>query len=135
VFGESTLGEGVRGVGHSAAHGAVVGTNDNANGVGVFGKGGRLAGQFEGNVEVTGHLTIQGNDVIARIQAVEGLVTRIQSLETRVTTSETRLNTLQTQVNNLQAQLGSLQNKEASDVQGIAVSLATLAARVTALGG
>src|SRR5262245_42450167 len=44
VFGESARGEGVRGVSRSAVHGAVVGTNDNAEGVGIFGKGGRLAG-------------------------------------------------------------------------------------------
>jgi hypothetical protein len=36
VYGESKLGEGVKGVGHSEAHGGVVGTND-ATGAGVFG--------------------------------------------------------------------------------------------------
>src|ERR1051326_6237999 len=35
VFGDTTLFEGVRGVGHSAVHGAVVGSND--AGTGVFG--------------------------------------------------------------------------------------------------
>src|SRR5262249_44610668 len=60
VFGESAKGEGVRGVSHSVAHAAVVGTNDNAAGVGVFGKGGRLAGQFEGDVEVAGELYLSG---------------------------------------------------------------------------
>jgi hypothetical protein len=40
----------------------VVGTNDNPAGVGIFGQGGRLAGQFQGDVEVTGTLSV-GVDV------------------------------------------------------------------------
>jgi hypothetical protein len=62
VFGESTNGEGVRGVSHSAAHAAVVGTNDNPAGIGIFGKGGRLAGRFEGDVEVTGDIRLVNAD-------------------------------------------------------------------------
>ncbi len=64
VYGESSNGEGVRGVGHSSNHGAVVGTNDNPNGIGVFGKGGRLAGQFEGDVEVTGKVTCKDVNLV-----------------------------------------------------------------------
>jgi len=62
VFGESARGEGVRGVSHSAVHGAVVGTNDSAEGIGIFGKGGRLAGLFEGDVEVTGDIRLANAD-------------------------------------------------------------------------
>ncbi len=59
---ESTNGEGVRGVSHSAAHAAVVGTNDNPAGIGIFGKGGRLAARFEGDVEVTGDIRLVNAD-------------------------------------------------------------------------
>ena len=62
VYGESTAGEGVRGVSHSAAHGGVVGTNDHPEGIGIFGKGGRLAGRFEGDIEVTGDVRLTGAD-------------------------------------------------------------------------
>lgn len=62
VYGESKNGEGVRGVSHSADHGAVVGTNDNPAGVGIYGKGGRLAGQFIGSIEVTGDVVLTGAD-------------------------------------------------------------------------
>ncbi|MFY9555538.1 MAG: hypothetical protein WAV47_12570, partial [Blastocatellia bacterium] len=55
VTGASKDGFGVRG--------------DSATGIGVLGKGGRLAGRFEGDVEVTGHIntpkgTITCNDVL-----------------------------------------------------------------------
>jgi hypothetical protein len=42
-------------IGEQPVNGAMVGTNDNSNGIGVFGKGGRLAGFFEGDVDVTGN--------------------------------------------------------------------------------
>ncbi|MCX5611597.1 hypothetical protein OHB39_29180 [Streptomyces sp. NBC_00047] len=76
VFGESALFEGVRGMSFATFHGAVVGTNHNLSdqagpgvfglserGVGVQGKGGVLAGLFQGNVEVTGDLMLTGGDV------------------------------------------------------------------------
>jgi hypothetical protein len=63
---ESTHGEGVRGWSKNRYHGGVVGINtaggsgvygeSDANGVAVHGKGGRLAGKFEGHVEVTGDI-------------------------------------------------------------------------------
>ncbi|HXJ95678.1 MAG TPA: hypothetical protein VMT20_22780 [Terriglobia bacterium] len=58
VFGKSDSGEGVRGESASTQHGAVVGVNTNAAGVGVYGKGGRLAALFEGHVEVTGDIRL-----------------------------------------------------------------------------
>lgn len=128
VFGESAQGEGVRGVSHSPSHGGVVGTNDHLQGVGVFGQGGRLAGQFEGAVEVTGALTVQGSDIVARIHALEAQTQANAALMGRIASLEARMNTLQ-------GQLNALQNREVSDVSGIANSLITLAARVGALGG
>jgi hypothetical protein len=56
VHGESKSGEGIRGVSHSAVHGAVVGHNVNPQGIAIYGKGGRLAALFDGDVEVTGDI-------------------------------------------------------------------------------
>ena len=72
VFGESTKGEGVRGVGHSAAHGAVVATNDNPAGIALFAKGGRLAGRFEGDVEVTGDVRLVNADCAEDFEIASG---------------------------------------------------------------
>ncbi len=57
VFGESQQAEGVRGVGHKGA--GVSGTSEQW--IGVFGKG-NPAGFFEGNVTVTGDITLTGAD-------------------------------------------------------------------------
>jgi hypothetical protein len=52
VYGESGSGQGVWGFSQSDS--GVVGVSE--TGVGVFGKGGRVAGHFEGDVEVTGKI-------------------------------------------------------------------------------
>ena len=57
VSGESTAGNGVEG--HSVAGRGVMGVSQND--VGVHGKGGLLAGLFEGGVKITGELYVQGN--------------------------------------------------------------------------
>ena len=62
VYGESTKGEAVRGMGHSPDHAAVAGTNDHPAGIGVYGKGGRLAAWFEGDIEVTGDIRLLNAD-------------------------------------------------------------------------
>ena len=67
---ESNHGEGVRGWSKNAINGGVVGINSaggigvhgtSKNGVGIYGKGGRLAGFFEGNVHVKGHIKQEGD--------------------------------------------------------------------------
>jgi hypothetical protein len=76
VWGETTNGRGVVGVsktgsgvwGETTNGRAVVGVS--ATDVGVFGKGGRLAGQFEGNVDISGNLTIQGVSIQAWLQRI-----------------------------------------------------------------
>jgi hypothetical protein len=98
VLGESQEAEGVRGVGHKGA--GVSGTSD--NGVGVYGKGGP-AGFFEGNVVVTGSLTVQRVDwgtLLQRIAQLEQqganvgqLAQRVSSLEQKVASLESQLNT------------------------------------------
>jgi hypothetical protein len=81
VFGKSVDNAGVVGVSdklhgvfgdcHNPNGGGVFGTNDNGGfgvigvsekGIGVSGKGGRLAGRFEGDVEVTGDIRLANAD-------------------------------------------------------------------------
>ncbi len=49
-----------------AAGTGVIGTS--VSGIGVLGKGGRLAGRFEGAVEVTGNIHLAGVDVAGDIR-------------------------------------------------------------------
>ena len=81
VVGESEAFHAVFGISHSAHNGGVFGTNDKGGwgvvgrsdsntgvsgesdtGVGVHGKGGRLAGFFEGDVQVTGDIRLANAD-------------------------------------------------------------------------
>jgi len=59
VYGWSQGNNGVLGISLSSAHAGVAGTND--VGVGVYGRG-NPAGFFDGNVTVTGDLTLTGAD-------------------------------------------------------------------------
>lgn len=90
VFGESKNGEGVRGISHSPVHAAVVGTNDHPSGVGVFAKAERLAGQFEGNVDISGNLTIQGVSIQSWLQRIVALERELVTLNTRIAALESR---------------------------------------------
>jgi hypothetical protein len=60
VFGRSTNLAGIEG--HSTKGTGVFGICETGNGIGVFGKGGRLAGFFEGDVEVTGDIRLANAD-------------------------------------------------------------------------
>jgi hypothetical protein len=70
VVGESDKLHGMFGICHNPNGGGVFGTNDvgfgvigvSASGIGISGKGGRLAGLFEGDVEVTGDIRLQNAD-------------------------------------------------------------------------
>ncbi len=53
----------------------------------------------------------------------------------QVTISQQQVVGLQQLVNNLEGQLANLQSKQAADEQGTAVAVATLAARITSVGG
>ena len=111
VFAKAKTQPGVSGLSDSNDGVRAVSTSGNGlstfstTGTGLFARDLVNAGFFEGNVTITGNLNAQ------------------------------QVNNLQQQVNNLQQQLSSFQHKEAADVEGIANSLVTLAARVTALGG
>lgn len=77
VFGEThstTGGAGVMGHHHQGGS-AVFGSSP--SGIGIHGKGGRLAGFFEGDVDITRNLTIQGI-------SIQSLLQRIHQLEERV---------------------------------------------------
>jgi len=129
IFGDSTQSDAVVGFAHAAGKAGVLGLSPDGNAVagisdrgsGVFGQGGQFAGSFVGNVIVTGQLTVLGISFMSLVQQVSGF--------------QQQLSTLHQLVNNIQQQLSNLQQKEAADVQGIATSLLTLAARITALGG
>ena len=77
VVGTSDQNDGVRGFSAASAHSGVVGTNT-GRGVGVLGQSAQgLAGKFEGNVVITGSLTVQG-------VSIQSLLQRIQQLEQKV---------------------------------------------------
>jgi len=80
VVGESVKFHAVFGISHDPNNGGVFGTNKNgfgvvgesATGVGVRGKGGRLAGFFEGNVEVTGDIRLANADCAEDFDIADG---------------------------------------------------------------
>ncbi len=65
--------------GHSVSNAGVYGSSDQE--VGVYGSGGQFAGFFEGDVSITGKLTLDGTDLGARVAALEALV---QTLSNRL---------------------------------------------------
>lgn len=80
VYGETNSTTGGVGVhGKHLSNGAGV-SGESQTGVGIFAKGGRLAGLFEGNVEITGNLTIQGVSIQALIQRIQQLEQQVASL-------------------------------------------------------
>jgi hypothetical protein len=62
VYGRSAAGVGVLGHSSSDTYAAVGGINNGTAGVGVYGKGARLAGFFDGDVEVTGDIRLTNAD-------------------------------------------------------------------------
>lgn len=89
VFGNSEQGRGVVGVakaatgveGNSTSAAGVYGSSQ--TGIGVHGKGGRLGGLFEGNVEITGNLTIQGVSIQLWLQRIVQLEQQVADLSRR----------------------------------------------------
>lgn len=71
VSGVSETFHAIYGISHDANNGGLFGTNDKGGfgvigvseqGIGISGRGGRLAGRFEGDVEVTGDIRLTGAD-------------------------------------------------------------------------
>jgi hypothetical protein len=87
VHGVSAGFDGVVGETHSNAHAGVTGRNLTAGCVGVFGTGGQFAGQFQGDVVVTGRVLAGPApvDLLAQITALQQNLAKINSqLETQV---------------------------------------------------
>lgn len=116
VVGQSETFVGVLGDGEligvhgtSGAGTGVSGESSGTKGIGVHGRGGRLAGLFEGNVEVTGSLTVRGSNVdvgsllerIAQLEQQEVNVAQLGQLSERVSTLERKVLELLLTVGNL----------------------------------
>ncbi len=77
------------------------------SGTGVYAKGARFAGFFEGNVAVTGNLVVKGTDIsalVSQIQSLGNLLGRVQGLEARVQTLEQENQRLKQEVAALKSQ-------------------------------
>lgn len=95
-------GDGVKGHASALGKSGVAGFHLTNKGPGIFGKG-SPAGLFEGNVVVTGSLTVQGVDLSALVQRIAQLeqqganvgqlVQRLSSLEQKVAALESQINT------------------------------------------
>ena len=86
VVGFSTTSTGVWGNTEGAGTG-VAGTSK--GGIGVHGKGGRLAGLFEGNVDITGNLTIQNVSIQIWLQRIVHLEQQVADLSRQIASQAT----------------------------------------------
>jgi len=79
--------------------GEAVERGDRWDGIGVYAKGGRFAGFFEGAVTVTGPLTAQGVNLVQRIQQLEGQLNQanqaISAAQQRANQAEQKANAVQ----------------------------------------
>jgi len=114
VTGISRGGDGIVGIGVNG----VVGESNTGHGVyarseqgvGLLARGGSLAARFEGNVVVTGSLTVQGVDLGDLLQVDLGaLLQRVSSLEQRVAQLESQLNAVGQVVDGLLGSVSALQ--------------------------
>jgi len=127
-------GSGVKG--HTSCPGAfgVAGFHLTNQGPGIFGQG-APAGMFQGDVIVTGNLTVQGASILQRLAALEAqaggsghLAQQVSALEQKVTALQSSLASVQSQVNTAVSNLNGR-------VSLTEVAISDLKARVTALGG
>ena len=81
MHGESAHSIGVIGVSHDVNNAGVLATNDKGgdgvfavsdNGIGIHAKGGKLAGRFEGDVEVTGDIRLANADCAEDFDIADG---------------------------------------------------------------
>jgi hypothetical protein len=127
-------GSGVKG--HTSCPGAfgVAGFHLTNQGPGIFGQG-NPAGLFQGDVNVTGALNVQGTNIVQRIAALEQQTSSTAQLGTRIIALEQKIAALQTQLSNLQNQVNTAAQNLTARVTITEVSISDLKARVTALGG
>jgi hypothetical protein len=126
-------GSGVKG--HTSCPGAfgVAGFHLTNKGPGIFGQG-APAGLFQGDVTVTGNLTVQGSSILQRLNQLEQQSASLH-LEQRLTTLQNQLSSLQGQVSSLQSQVNTAVSNLTGRVTQAEVAISDLKARVTALGG
>jgi hypothetical protein len=82
VYGRSAKGDGVVGVATANGKSGVAGVNEGDGGVGIYGRGQRLAGLFDGNVDIIGSLSVEGLDIkdwLNRIETLERYVLELKS--------------------------------------------------------
>ena len=75
---------------HGGGGRAVTGVSDALGGIGVHGKGAHLAGFFEGDVEVTGNLTVRDATVQALEQRISDLEQQLREVLERLDATEPR---------------------------------------------
>lgn len=127
-------GSGVKG--HTSCPGAfgVAGFHLTNQGPGVFGQG-NPAGQFQGDVNVTGALTVQGSNVLQRLAAVEQQAGGSAQLANRLKALEDKVTAMQAQFNSLQSQVNTAVSNLTGRVTLAEVAISDLRARVGGLGG
>src|SRR5262245_52687800 len=120
-------GSGVKG--HTSCPGAfgVAGFHLTNQGPGIFGQG-SPAGQFQGDVNVTGNLTVQGSNVLQRLLHLEQQVGSVGALAQQISA-------LQSQLNNVQNQLNTAVSNLTGRISLAEIAISDLKARVTNLGG
>jgi hypothetical protein len=92
------------------------------------------AGVFQGNVEITGSLTVQGTNIgglAGRIQAIEGLAGRVQAVEGLVG----RVQTLEQKVAALESQVNTAVSNLTGRITQAELAIVDLKFRVQQLGG
>lgn len=116
VKGDAPGGDGVQGFTQDSNRSGVVGTNtgagngllgQSAQGIGLVARGGRLAGLFDGNVELNGE--IRGRTIEAQLNRIVRLEQKVQAmgqLEQRVQVLQ---NQLDTAVSNLTARVSTVE--------------------------
>jgi hypothetical protein len=133
VFGETqstTGGAGVMGE-HKNGGVGVLGVSEKENGIGVLGRGKRLAGLFEGEVSITGNLTLQGVSIQTWLQ-------RIVQLEQQATSAGQlvqRINSLEQKVTALQSQVDTAVSNLTGRITLAEVAISDLKSRVQKLEG
>lgn len=120
-------GSGVKG--HTSCPGAsgVAGFHLTNQGPGIFGQG-SPAGLFQGDVNVTGNLTVQGSSILQRLNQLEQQSGSVAQLGQTIASLHNQLNSLQNQLNTAISNLtGRVTQAE--------IAISDLKARVTALEG
>lgn len=123
-------GDGVKGHASAPGKSAVAGFHLTNQGPGIFGKG-SPAGFFEGNVEVTGNLTVQGISVQTLLQRV----IQLEQQSTNLGQFVQRINSLEQKIVALQSQVNTAVSNLTGRITQAEVSISDLKARVTQLGG